>query len=149
MPDCQLRKRRRTGWGKERDGKMKEGKGRHERRTITPGRLTSQGFVCCQSGLYSLIDCEGLKKILNRFEIAFWDIGGNSSCKILLKVKEMFSVRVTHVHPWEIWTTKERCLLLFGKALAWGSFLHHRGSNKGERAYFVASSLAVKLTDFL
>lgn len=59
-PDCQLGKRGTSKAG-EKGREMKEGKGKHERKTIIPGRLTSQGFVCCQSGLYSVIDCEGLK----------------------------------------------------------------------------------------
>lgn len=57
-----------VSWGKEervRQGEkgrdLNEGKGEHERKTIIPGRLTSQGFVSCQSELHSVIDCEGLK----------------------------------------------------------------------------------------
>lgn len=59
-PDCQLGKRG-TSWQGGKGTDMREGKGKHERKAIIPGRLTSQGFVCCQSGLYSVINCEGLK----------------------------------------------------------------------------------------
>lgn len=52
MPDCQLGKRG-MSWQGGKGMDMKEGKGKHERMAIIPGRLTSQGIVCCQSGLYS------------------------------------------------------------------------------------------------
>ncbi len=49
VPDCQLGRGGTSEAGeKERD--VKEGKGKHEKKTIISGRLTSQGFVCCQSG---------------------------------------------------------------------------------------------------
>lgn len=94
-------KQREKGWERE----MKEGKGEHKRKTIIPGRLTSQGFLRCQSGLYSVIDCEGLEN-----SKSLWDrllrCCGDSSRKNLWRVWKCFQWELHMSTSGKCWVQK-------------------------------------------
>lgn len=117
MSDCQLGEKKDQAGRKRVRERWRKVKGSMNKKTIIPGRLTSQGFLCCQSGLYSVIDCEGLEN-----SKSLWDwllrCCGDSSRKNLWRVWKCFQWELHMSTPGKCWVQKIVFPLLAGEELA-------------------------------